>query len=164
MTGKQHDKAVEARPDVPSVEEIQRKMHQQRRNDPRPDGVLSDARVAHEMMLQLAPRKRMMIEGMDWPAIRDEMERVWANQRHGECLWPTQARECARVAHRLANTPAEDATESDAVAMDLYWNFITCDGSNRGWAYKEHLWNAVSEKTRNYWRGVAAKMGKERGI
>jgi hypothetical protein len=142
-----------ARQDVPSVEDIRKKMLA----DPKASlGALNSfsvcARVAHVMMLELAPRERRAIYGMTVEQINAEMQKQqWA---YPPGLTPYDA---ATVAHRLANTPAP-VDDPDAGAKNLAWQYWTAahgptsDGSIRN---SDHYWATMTEPERNGWRAVA---------
>lgn len=137
---------------LPSVEDVQLAMENAYRKDLRfqQSGIFHPevaARVAHAMMLELAPRQKMQIEGMTVDQIQQAMLKAGANRN---------SRDYAKTAHRLANTPAEPAPDPDAGAKQLAATWQA--------AAKIPLsnpWDKMKEDQRNGWRAVAAAQKKE---
>lgn len=162
-------KLVEARPDVPSVEELRKSMWGD--GTVKCSGLLVEAttteiiahcaHVAHDMMLQLAPRRRMMIDGLSIADLANIIETMERDPR-GSVYSPNRARAAEEI-HRLANTPAEDAPDPDAVAKDLCWQYRQASGMKRHLT-RDDAWDHQSLESRRGWRAVAAKMGGREGM
>lgn len=147
------------RQDVPGVEEIEAALGRVL-NFGSPHGlgvrVYDAARVAHAMMLELAPRERMMIGGMSVEQIAEEIRKDGRGVPNKTEHYLTILG--ATVARRLANTPAIPAPDPDAEAKDLCW--IHENEAKPGHTRtKEQLWNHYTEAGRNGWRAVAAAKG-----
>lgn len=103
-------------------------------------------------------RPKMMIEGMTVDDIRDEIRRDSEWQSVGE----STSYVAARVAHRLANTPAP-VVDEDAEAKRCLWAWSKATHSNLldSCHSPDELWDAYGEDGRVGWRAVAKEVGGE---
>lgn len=91
------------------------------------------------------PRQRMMIEGM-------AVSEIVAKMREGD---PNETfAHCARVAHRLATTPAPEV-DPDAEAKRLAFAYLKNTELVGFWTAGQH-WGDLTEIKRNGWRAVAS--------
>lgn len=110
-------------------------------------------------------RPKMMIEGMGFGAILGEMKECgqsFAMPRdlsEAEKMIQVVQHYCARVAHRLANTPAPEH-DPDAEAKRLAWlqydTSYPLGHARRVFTSMEDMWGNETEQWRNGWRAVAA--------
>ncbi len=139
----------EPRQDVPSVTKILHEMRNGEVSDrfPALSNDIIHAHVARDMMLELAQRKRMLIDGMSVEEIRRKMRETIA----GGDLYE----KCAAVVHHLATTSAPvDDPDAEAKRLSLLWQSgakIPLSGP----------WDTMPEDQRNGWRAVAAAQKKE---
>ena len=94
-------------------------------------------------------RVRMQIEGMSVDQIETEMQ---MGRRGGTALIEERS-QCARVAHRLANTPAAQA-DPDARAKAMagrYWRRAQPHCSDKS---NEQIWSDLPREQRDAWRTI----------
>jgi len=111
---------------------------------------LIHARVAHAMMLEMAPRERRLIDGM---TVEDILGWLMVNC---DLSRPDTTVVAAQV-YRLANTPAPKV-DPDAKAKRLAWEYEQT--KNVGWqGYSvDVLWQALSTEAKDGWRADAKQV------
>lgn len=103
------------------------------------------------------PRQRVQIQGMSEAQIEAEMF-ISLEEKRKRMEGVIYVQECARVAHRLANTPAPEV-DPDARAKAAAWAWAIAlepDPQRMLYANKDDNWHVLSERHRNGWRAVAA--------
>lgn len=113
-----------------------------------------DIELAMKLLSHFAPpaRPRMMIEGMSVA----EIERAMKEERNRPPA-PISWDHCdaARVAHRLANTPAPEVDEH-AAAKDALWRYWCAVPDRNPHASKEAAWREATHEDQSRWINFAA--------
>jgi len=110
------------------------------------------------------PRQRMMIEGMAVAELETRMM-----QEYGVNTGASRSviQSCARVAHRLATTPAPEVDAAEEKAKDIAWKWAEATGVYC--TYKDYedperrYWESQSSSMKNGWLAVAAMGEKGNG-